>query len=515
MAFSLLPFSFAAASSLESELILGIVSTKTTRLLPLEPLERDIASIYGIVYDSLIEIDDNYRPQGRLAERWTETNNGKTWTFTLREGVTFSDGTPLTAGDVVATTQYILNKARQEQSTEEGAPAVDKGYYQNLHYFVKSVSAVDDKTVEFKADRSYYGFLYALNYPILPADKLEMENPPGTGAYVIEQFAPNDSMWLRANENWWQNPPVIKEIMVILHSNNKNLISSYEYSRVDALFTRTVSASQYKTGVSSVSLDYRTRQLEVLFMRHNEQALKSVNVRKAIRHAINVDKIIAQIYMGMADRANTPILPGTWLSKEYTTEFEYNPALAIALLEEDGWYDSDDNGVRDRIVDDKAQNLRIRLFVYEEPDNDVRVATANAIADSLTSIGFQMVVTVDTFENISAMLKSRSSSYDLILASVNMEPVQDPGFLLTTNNSMNFGRYSNKELDTLFSTLRTSVNPDAYKQTLDAIQDIFVEDVPFISLFYRKGVVVSKKMYTLARQIRELELLRGIDVYGR
>ena len=513
---SLLPSGAASASSASADhLVLGIVSTKTTQVFPLEPIERDIQSVYGIVYDSLIQINDDYRPVGRLASSWEPSNNGKTWTFTLREGVTFSDGAPLTADDVVATTQYILNKAGQQ--AEEGSDiAPDLGYYRNLAYFVSSVSKTDDKTVVFKTKRSYYGFLYALIYPILPADKLEMENPPGTGAYVIAALDPQRNIWLTARDNWWQTPPQVKSISVELYPSTKELISAYEYSQVDTAFTRSVSAAQYKSGVSSVSLDYRSRQLELLFINHKEQALQSVKVRAAVRHAINVDQIISQVYMGMADRADTPILPGTWLSKEYPGAFDYNPALAVQLLEEDGWFDLNEDGVRERVVEgkEKAQVLHINILVYEEPDSEVRVSAANAMADALTAVGFEIKVITDTREVIAEKLKARS--FDLVLCSVNMDPVQDPGFLLMSGNTMNYMRYVNKDLDKLFSTLRTgSPTPEDYQSNLHQIQDVFAQDYPIITLYYRKGVVVSRKMYTGARQIRELELLRGIDEYGR
>ncbi|MCL2866625.1 MAG: ABC transporter substrate-binding protein [Clostridia bacterium] len=515
LSLSLLPMGAANATGNETELILGIVSTRTTGIYPLEPLERDIQSLYAVVYDSLIEIDDDYRPAGRLAESWIETNGGKTWTFTLRDNIYFSDGTPLTARDVAATAQYILNRVAQDQQ-EEGGSAQGPGYYRNLAYFVSSVSAPDARTVVFKTRRSYYGFLYALLFPILPADKLEWENPPGTGAYVITQFQPQELMWLEFNPLWWQTPPQIREIMAVFHLNNKELITAYEYSRVDALFTRNISASQYKTGITSVSLDYRSHQLEMLYINHTEQALKSVNVRKAVRHAINTDLIIKQVYLGMADRADTPVQPGTWLSKEYPGEYDYNPELAVRLLEEDGWYVYADDGVRERVVPgrEKNQRLHIRLLVYEEPENDVRSATAALIADELEAIGFSVSIIMDTQADAAAKLKSRG--YDLALCAVNMDPAQDPGFILMTNNTMNYMRYSNKAMDDAFNTLRGG-SPDAahYQQAMHHIQDIFTQDAPVITLYYRKGVVISRKMYTNARRIRELELLRGIDAYGR
>ena len=91
-------------------------------------------SIYDLVYESLIYIDDDYNPQGKLAQSWETSSNGKTWTFYLRPSVTFSDGTPLTAQDVVASAQYILDRANDESTT-------DSGFYANLKYFISSISA--------------------------------------------------------------------------------------------------------------------------------------------------------------------------------------------------------------------------------------------------------------------------------------------------------------------------------------------------------------------------------------
>lgn len=151
-------------------LVVGIECVKTLAVRPLDPLERDVVSIYNLIYESLITIDDNYLPQPCLAESWEETGNGKTWTFHLRQDVVFSDGTPMTANDVVATAQYILDRANDEATT-------DKGYYYNLKYFVSKISATDDYTVVVKAARSYYGVLYAMTFPVLPAAMVSSDNP--------------------------------------------------------------------------------------------------------------------------------------------------------------------------------------------------------------------------------------------------------------------------------------------------------------------------------------------------
>ena len=122
-------------------------------------------SIYDLVYESLVQIDENYMPQPYLAERWEESSGGKYWTFYLRRDVSFTDGTPLTAADVVASAQYILDKANDENIT-------DHGFYSNLKYFVSGISAKDDYTVTVKTSRPYFGLLYAMTFPVVSQAKL-------------------------------------------------------------------------------------------------------------------------------------------------------------------------------------------------------------------------------------------------------------------------------------------------------------------------------------------------------
>ena len=303
----LVPLS-AFGENVEDSLIVGMISTRTTEIRPLTPQERDIVSLYGVVYESLVTVDDNGLPQPLLAESWTESGGGQTWTFTLRENITFSDGTPLTAQDVVASGQYILNLAKNDQG-------LDRGFYGNIRYMVSSLTAQDDRTVVVKAARDYYGLLYSMTFPVVPASQVEMANPVGTGPYVISSFEPASYMLLNANPAWWQTQPQVQEITVTFYPNNKDMINAYEYGRVDTVFTRSVAAAQYKSGINSLSISYSTRQLEVLLINHRERSfpLDSLKVRQAIRYAINVDSISQNVYMGMTTDADTPIPSDSWL----------------------------------------------------------------------------------------------------------------------------------------------------------------------------------------------------------
>ena len=495
----------AEATNVADSLTVGIQSGKTSTIRPLLPVERDVMSIYNLVYESLVTIDDDYLPQPQLAESWEMSGGGKTWTFHLRQNVYFSDGTQMTARDVAATINYILTRATDEYTD-------DPGYYRNLQYFVSSATAASDFTLTVKAKRAYYGLLYAMTFPVLPADQVDQDNPCGTGPYVITTFETGSYLYLQTNDYWWQTAPQVETIMVVCHENPGDVIDSYQYARVDTMFTRSISAAQYKSGTASLALDYRTNQLETVVINQSAAYLDSSLMRQAIRYLIDPDKIASQVYMNMVKRTDTPMISGTWMydsSISHVTDKE----LAKQLLAEDGWGDSDEDGVLDRLKSDGSglQRLHLRLYYYEEPDNDVRAAAANLIADALSEVGFEVSPTAMTMTDMREKLSA--GSFDLALVSYAMDVCPDPGFLLSKSNTGNYGRYNSADMNTLCDELRKAATQEDFKNVLYKIQQQFYNDCPFICLFYRAGAVVTRRMYTTVRDVRELELLRGIESF--
>ena len=304
---------------------LGIISVATNRVNPLTPVEREFMSVTNLMYEGLMSIDDEYKPQYCLAERYSYTNSGKTWFFYLRDGVTFHDGTPLTAHDVVATVQEILRLAKDDSST-------NKGRYSTLQYFIKSIEASDNKTVVITTNRNNYGFLYAMTFPILKADEVQADNPVGTGPYYLDMYDFSSYLLLSCYTGWWQNLPDYRQVLVSLYSTNRELISGYEYSNVDAILTRAITAAQYRTGVTSYNIDYRTTQLETLMMNNGSYELKDVRVRQAIRYMLDLDDIVNNVYYGMVTRTDTPLIPGTWTYWSENDAQQFNKQRAMELL---------------------------------------------------------------------------------------------------------------------------------------------------------------------------------------
>lgn len=509
MAILLLFLSGASASSAEigDSIVIAIQSSKTLLVRPFEPVEADILSAYNMVYESLVSLDDSYLPQPCLAESWEVSASGKVWTFHLREDVRFSNGIPFSARDVVSSVNYILAKAQDTNIT-------DHGFYQNLNRFVDSVDAKDDYTVTVTAKRPYYGLLFQMTFPIVPAGYETVDNPPGTGPYVITEFHAGERMWLSANTNWWKAQPQVREILFMFQNTSSAVVESYEFAQVEAIFTRSIAGAQHKTNANSLTMSYRTNQLECLYMNNNAREL-TLEVRQAIRALIDKSKIISTSYMGLAVPTNFPFYPGTWMYNDsLDSSITHDVEEAKRLLAEAGWEDSDENGVLDRINGDgELENLHLRFFYYEEPDNDVREETANIISAALAEVGIECKITAMTMAGLQERLSS--GSFDLALIAFAMDPAPDPGFMLMSENvkSGNYNRYKSSRMDELFKSLRKQTTQEEYRQKLMEIQSQFLTDCPFVCLYWRTGNVISRYMYTTCRDVREYELLRGIESF--
>ena len=169
----------------------------------------------------------------------------------------------------------------------------------------------------------------------------------------------------------------------------------------------------------------------------------------------------------------------------------------------------DNDGIRDKMINGEKKKLSLRFVVYEEPGESVRVNTANQIKSMLGGLGIEC--RVDSLGFSDALARLKAGTFDLALAAFNVDPVPDPGFLLISGNTGNYMRYKSDRMDKLFTDLRATLDRDAYQLKLLEIQALMVEDCPLISLYYRNGAIISRRMFSAARDLREPDVLRGLE----
>ena len=512
LALALIPCAALGADS--TFLTCAIVATADTELRPLELNQRDVVSVLDLVYEGLFAMDDNYMPQPELAYSYNFISDGRRLEVVLRDDVTFHNGDKLTSRDVIATLDYMYELSGFDSDLNSEYELADRGLYYSTFYAIKSWEAKDERTILFNMRRASYGSLYALTFPILPAEEVSFEMPSGTGPYTYDGYERGSAIWLRANKNWWQRVPKVTNIRANIYRDSERALSAFDAQDVDVAMTRSINASRYSGSLNSFSLQARTRQLEALLINRAFSVFKSDNdgknlVREAISYAINRSDLISSAYQGMASVAYTPVPMGTWMSNETTINDKYDPLMAAALLDSAGYKMADDGK---RYKDGKTFPT-MYLLVYDEPGSRVRTNAANKIKEQLAAVGIPVIVSTKSRDY--TLTKLKSGDYSLALVAFNFDINPDPGFTLTSTASCNYTRYRSDDMNDLLAQLRKSATPDEYRYTMNLIQDQFEQDIPYIPLYWRAGALLSRTAFTNARDIRELELLRGTESFGK
>lgn len=500
----------ADASKVPSSVRIAMLVSEDMELYPLRLVERDAVSILDLVYESVMEIDDNRDPVPLLAESFDVLNEGNTYVFHLRENVYFHDGTQLTAHDVCATMDAI--KAIAEDSS---LLPNEKGLYCSLLDYVRRWSAEDQLTLRIEAKAPSYCVLYAMTFPVLQAQSLYMSNPPGTGPYRIDYYSPGAEIWLSGNEGWWRQPPFITEIVAIWYADVDKALSAFEAEQVDIVMTRSPTAARYRGTISSRvnSYGFSTRQLECLFMM-NARLLSEPELRKAIAYGINEERLMINVYQNVVTDTDTIQSRRSWLYNPppQSQTYSYSPEKACEILDRLGWAEIGADGYRiKRNADGDEQQLMFRLNYYEESGNALRKDAANEIATMLRSIGIRIKISALSFEDAQNNLANRN--FDLLLGAINFDIVPDPAFLLVDRSKCNFVNYRSDEIASLCKELMKASRKDDFQLIWAQIQDQFSKDMPFIPMYYRDGVVLTRYPYSNVRDIREFELLKGLERY--
>ena len=144
----------SAASAASSYLTCAIVATDDLELRPLELNQRDVVSVLDLVYEGLFAMDDNYMPQPELAYSYEFISDGRRLRVVLRDDVKFHNGDPLTAGDVVATLDYMFELTGFDSDLNSEYDLADRGLYYSTFYSIKSWEAEDERTLLFNLRRA-------------------------------------------------------------------------------------------------------------------------------------------------------------------------------------------------------------------------------------------------------------------------------------------------------------------------------------------------------------------------
>lgn len=375
-------------------------------------------NIGALLYEGLFQLDEHFKAQPRLCASSSYDSVSLTWTFTLRSGVTFTDGSALTAADAAAS----LNRA------------ADSSRYRARFSTIVSVTGSGDVvTVRLNRDNRLLPNL--LDIPIVKSGTESSTVPVGTGPY--RWGSDENGICLLAHENWWggQGQPVSRIGLVAVEDEDTLLyqFTSHEVQLITADLTGTSLVST--TGNIAFS-DTDTTVLQYIGVNLRRAPLDNAAVRRAMNQGINRTYAVSAFLSGHGRAAQSPISPASELypaelDAVYSQE-DYAQALISAGLAEGG--------------------TALTLLVNEE--NSFKVSMARYIASNLTTSTLSVEVETLPWEAFTAAL--RSGDYDLYYGETRLSADWDLRRLTGTGGSLNYGAYSDAATDLLLQQFSAS-----------------------------------------------------------
>ncbi|MCU4651210.1 ABC transporter substrate-binding protein [Roseibacterium sp. SDUM158016] len=427
------------------------------------------------VYDGLVRYaSGTLEVEPALATSWEISDDGTVYTFTLREGVSFHDGSPFNAEAVVFNFERMLN---------DDHPYHDTGPFPLSFFFssVQSVEALDEMTVQFTLDAPYAPFLSNLAYPtgliVSPAAVMEHgadfgRNPSGTGPFVFGEWRSNEAVVVTANADYWDGAPALEAVVFRPITDANTRTAEMLAGGIDVMVeVPPVALSEFQGDGFTVH-EQAGPHVWFLILNALEGPFADVRVRQAANYAINKEAIVNDVLEGTADVAAGPTPPAfAWAYNDELEPYPYDPDRARALLAEAG-----------------VENPEITFYVTEGGSGMLDpVAMGTAIQADLEAVGFD--VTIETYEwntflgQVNPGLEGKADMAEM--AWMTNDPDTLPYLALRTaawpqEGGFNSGYYSNPEVDALLEEARTATDQDRRAELYRQMQVIVQEDAPWV-----------------------------------
>ncbi|USK72014.1 nickel ABC transporter substrate-binding protein [Peribacillus asahii] len=449
----------------------------------------------SMVYESLVSYQDGGELKPQLAESWDISKDGKEYTFHLRQGVKFSDGTSFNA-DIVKKNFDAILKNVALHSWLRFIPKIDQTKVIDKHTFQLTLTEPYYATIQELAVVRPVRFLGEAGFPKNGDTSKGIEKSVGTGPWVLDEYKADEYATFKRNENYWGELPKVKKIKVKIIPDAETRVLAFEKGDLDLIYGEGVisldtfkqleSTGNYET---SVSEPVATRQL---VMNTKKEQLSDVRVRQALQYGFNKQAMVDGITSGLEDKADY-ILPTNfpYTSNIKAQPIDYDVEKAKALLDEAGWKLPKGKNVREK----DGKLLEVELM-YDSAES-IQKAMAEtlqaewaALGVKLNIVGVELPVQVQRF---------KGNDFDLNFFS-NYGAPYDPHIFVNVVGSEGFGfkeaisSYPKKEelLQQIADVLKSTDEKERqklYSSILTSLQ----EQGSIVPISYVKKVAVYQK----------------------
>lgn len=480
----------------ENTLVFGRGGDSIT-LDPSQVLDGESAKVCDMIFDTLVQYRANSTDiEGALAEGWENSTDGMTWTFHLRQGVQFHDGTPFNADAAV----FSLTRPNAQTSS----------FYDE---FISSISTLDTHTVQIQLKVPYAPFLTLLasteNSIVSPTsvEKYGMDlgnNPVGTGPFKFVQWDRNDKITLSAyDEHWAGKPPIDRLIFRSIPDNSERFMELQAGNLHTMEFPNPADFTAIE-GDPMLELKMQpSLNVGYLAMNTEKPPFNNIKVRLAINHAINKADIIERLYQGTGVPAKNPIPPSLWSYDDTIEDYPYDPELAKQLLTEAGYPDG------------------FETTLWALPIPRPYIPNGRALAEELQAelLNIGIKTTIVTHDWPTYLEKTENGEHDMAMLgwSASADPDNFFYYLLSKvtaqKPALNIAFYRSDEMQDVLDRARTSTSHDERIQLYQEAQAIFHRDVPWVPLAHaQRLLVVNNRVKNLLLSPAGWKYLRTVSL---
>lgn len=501
----LIAFLLFSAASAQSTLRIGWAGSPDS-LVPGKGILSEAFAIYELVYDTMFDLqfDGSFKPE--LAESWEISEDGLTWTFKIRQGVTWHDGEPLTAGDIAFT--YNLYKNDENFA-----------YMNTYTNYFESVTAVDDQTLEIKLTElipnveAQMVVMYILPEHIFKDAPVEFENTEmiGTGPFKMAEYKQGEFVRLEKNADYWTDTPKVDEVIFQTFGSQDVLVQAIKTGQVDMITempnTAVVSLrndanvevvigpplSPYASDIILNQMDSERCPTDDGGVCSGHPALLDKNVRQALAHATDKQQLIDVILLGLGTPGLT-LAPDSFIPwfNPNLTDYAFDLEAANKLLDDGGYKDADGDGIRD--MPDGSRPLSFRVNWPSDSVNAPRMA--EMLGEMWGQIGIALEPQALDPDALTAAC-CPAFDYDIMLWGWYFDT--DPSYMLgvmTTKEiptGINETGYSSPAYDDLYNKQATTLDPEERKEIVWQMQELVLQDIVYIIPFYQQEVQAYRK----------------------
>jgi len=448
-------------------------------------------TIRYMIYDTLVEEMGISDFQPGLAESYSVSDDGLVWTFKIREGVTFHDGTPCDANAVAWSLNWTL-----ENDIETFA------FY--LYNFSEIV-ALDDTTLQVTLSDPVGNMEYLLMYVwILPesvwgsmtSDEImefeDLSSAVGTGPYILKEWSEGEYLILDANPDYWRGAPAIDQIVYHEYATEDAMVQALLAGEIDVVDAVPSTAIQTLLDAENIEVPIMgsTTIDELIINSHEDgsqpESLWDPAIRLAIAYATNKPQIVTVAYLGYADVLG-PVVPasmGDWHNSDIV-DIPFDIAEGNRVLDEAGYTDSDGDGVREY-----SDGSPLEYRFYGTDDATVARIT-EIIADGLAQVGISATPTLMDEDSLIALYPA--FDFDLIYWGWGLDPDPDFAMLIFTcdqrdEGGWNDSGYCDSDFDEMYVEQGITVDREARRQLIWEMQAKIFNDRPYVILTNAKNI---------------------------